>query len=223
MIDKQTSDERLLKLIEGAPSDPKQRQMSAAPKFGLHNLKPVNFSPAAVNSYIKNIKVNLFFVNKTLIGVASLLIALFFYVLATGPAISRSNAVYFTASDAESIAKLVSAKETQNLGRLPISAQDLKRNIFLVFGSKAPAPQVPGEKSVEQNTVLTQMLKDFKLVGIIWSQAPEVMIENAKDSRTYTLKKGESLSDQIKVKEISRNSATLEMSSDTGVQEYELR
>jgi len=222
MIDKQTSDERLLKLIEAAPADPKQRQMASAPKFGLHNLKPINFSPAAVNSYIKNIKINLFFVNKTVIGIACLLITLFFYVLATGPAISRSNAVYFTASDAESIAKLVSAKETQNLGRLPISAQDLKRNIFTVFGSKSAEP-AQGEKSVEQNTVLTQMFKDFKLVGIIWSQAPEVMIENAKDSRTYTLKKGELLSDQIKIKEISRNSATLEMSSDSGAQEYELR
>jgi len=66
-------------------------------------------------------------------------------------------------------------------------------------------------------------LKDFKLVGIIWSRNPEVMIENAKDSRTYTLKKGESLNEQFKIKEISRNSTILEVNLGSGTREYELR
>ena len=75
----------------------------------------------------------------------------------------------------------------------------------------------------EDNQDLTESVKVLKLVGIIWSQNPEVMIENSKDSRTYTLKKGDSLGEQFKIKEISRSSVTLLVTTPEGAKEYELR
>jgi|GEM_PF-1275422 len=221
MMDKQTSDERLLKLIEGS-TDPKHRQtIISAPSKGMPGLKPVKFDLAELRSFVKNIKISLFVVNRALIGLAALLVVLFLYVLASGPAVSKSNAAYFVASDASAIAKLVSAKETQGLARKIFPVEDLKKNIFLVFGSKATVTDQSQPQA--QNPVLAETVKDLKLVGIIWSQSPEVMIENSKDARTYTLKKGESLNEQFKVKEISRNSATLQINTDSGVQEYEIR
>ena len=80
-------------------------------------------------------------------------------------------------------------------------------------------------KVSEAKELLVEHLSNeaLKLVGIIWSANPEVMIENSKDSRTYTLKKGESLSDQFKIKEISRSSAILVVTTPAGSKEYELR
>jgi len=222
MMDKQTSDERLLKLIEGSTDPAKHRQtVISAPSKGMPGLKPIKFDMAQAKTFIKNIKIGLFTINKALIGISALLIVLFFYVLASGPAVSNSNAAYFVDSDAASIAKLVSAKATQNLSRKIFPIQELKRNIFLVFGSKAAATEQGPAQA--QNPLLAETVKDLKLVGIIWSNSPEVMIENSKDARTYTLKKGDSLNEQCKVKEISRNSATLQMNTDSGVQEYEIR
>ena len=101
--------------------------------------------------------------------------------------------------------------------RKNISGQDISRNFFLPGGNK---------NSVylqEESKDLAESVKTLKLVGIIWSQIPEVMIENSKDSRTYILKKGDSLSEQFKVKEISRSSATLLVTMPDGPKEYELR
>jgi len=101
--------------------------------------------------------------------------------------------------------------------RKNIGSEKLRRNFFL------PAELKVGNITAAESVDILEELKDFKLVGIIWSQNPEVMIENAKDSRTYTLKKGESFNEQFKIKEISRNSAILEVNLGSGTREYELR
>ena len=113
--------------------------------------------------------------------------------------------------------KFISAGGTSGLTRKSTGGESLKRNFFLPANLK-----VKGVVS-QESAAVSDVLKDLKLVGIIWSQNPEVMIENAKDARTYTLKKGESLNEQFKVKEISRNSAILEVNLDSGTREYELR
>ena len=130
MMDKQTSDERLLKLIEGS-TDPKHRQtIISGPAKGAPGFKAVKFDPTRLKTYFKGVKISLFGINKALIGFAALLIVLFLYVLVSGPAVSNSNATYFVPSDAASIAKLVSVKETQGLVRKSVTGQDLKKNIF---------------------------------------------------------------------------------------------
>ncbi|MDP2043665.1 MAG: hypothetical protein Q8K15_00680, partial [Candidatus Omnitrophota bacterium] len=108
--------------------------------------------------------------------------------------------------------------QAQGLMRKNILGQDIKRNIFVPPGSKSSAYTQP------EGVDLTEQVKDLKLVGIVWSANPEIMIENAKDSRTYLLKKGDAFNNEtIKVKEISRNSATLEILTDSGSKVYEIR
>mgnify|MGYP001603749285 CR=1 FL=1 len=216
-MDKQSSDERLLKLIEGSP-DARRRQE------GQHALNKTLTGAISGKLNFKNLKawkgfkLKLFDLNRGLIGFAGLISIIFIYSLFSGPAISKSTAAYFSPADAASVSKVISAIQAQGLMRKNILGQDIKRNIFAPIGSKSSAYMQ------QEGVDLTEQVKDLKLVGIVWSANPEIMIENAKDSRTYLLKKGDTFnSDTIKVKEISRNSATLEILTDSGSKVYEIR
>jgi hypothetical protein len=216
-MDKQTSDERLLKLIEGS-SDAKRRQNGQqVPKKTLTGMLPGKLNLNSLKAW-KGFKPKLFDLNRGLIGFAGLITIIFVYSLFSGPVISKSTAAYFSPADAASVSKVISAIQTQGLMRKNILGQDIKRNIFVPSGSKSSA------YTQQEGMDLTEQVKDLKLVGIVWSANPEIMIENAKDSRTYLLKKGDSFNnDKIKVKEISRNSAILEILTDNGSKVYEIR
>lgn len=220
-MDKQTSDERLLKIIEGTsqPRRAGENILGSKKPFGQASgqLLKLKFNLVLLKSALKNLKFNLAKINTVLIGGGIFLTLIFIYVLFSAPVISKSNAAYFIPADSASIVKFISAGQEQGLMRRNIAKEDLKRDFFLPANSKA------GNLSGQESADLLEGLKDLKLVGIIWSQHPEVMIENAKDARTYTLKKGESLNEQIKVKEVSRSSAVLEVNLGSGMREYELR
>ncbi len=215
-MDKQTSDERLLKIIEGS-SEPKRKQVISS---GLKRplAKFSRFNLVELKSKLKSLKINLFSLNKGLIGLAALLTLIFLYTLISAPVLPKSSAAFFIPADSSAVVKLISSPDAQGLMRKNVFSDNLKRDFFLPFGSQSRFEPTP-----EADTGLTDEFKDLKLVGIIWSKNPEVMIENSKDSRTYTLKKGESLNEQFKVKEISRNWATLEINSADGPKEYQLR
>jgi hypothetical protein len=216
-MDKKTSDERLLKLIEGANEPKLKADITVGERRPLADFISAKLKIPELKSKFKTLQVNLFFLNKGLIILAVLLTLAFLYTISSGPAVSKSNAALFTPADTSAVIKLISVKEAPGLTRKNISSQDIKRDFFLSAGSKSSVyQQGEGLDSVEE-------IKSLKLVGIIWSQNPEVMIENAKDSRTYTLKKGESLNEGLKVKDISRNSAIIEATTLTGSREYEIR
>lgn len=217
-MDKGTSDERLLKLIEGGAGEQKRKQnIGIAQKKSLSELmQTAKFSISLKG--IREFKPNLVALNKGLIALAAIVTIILFYALFSGPSVSASNAAYFTSADVSAVAKTFSAKENQSLIRKNITSQEIKRNVFLAPGVKASALSEAISASV------TEITKDLKLVGIIWSAEPEVMIEYGKDSRTYTLKKGDSFNgDQFTVKEVSRNSATLAIAVEGRVSEYVLR
>ena len=213
MMDKQTSDERLLKLIEGSGELKSKPDIIAGLRKTQARFISGKFNFPWLKSKFKHLKVSLLYLNKGLIGLAALSTLILLYTIFSAPTVPQSNAAFFSRADASAIIKLISG----GLVRKNVLSQDLKRDFFLPFDltSSSSAPEEAPES--------TQELKSLKLVGIIWSKNPEVMIENSKDSRTYTLKKGESLDEQFKVKEISRSSATLEVATQAGVKEYVLR
>ena len=91
-----------------------------------------------------------------------------------------------------------------------------RRNIF----------QQAGAANVESvdNVVITDLVKDLTLVGIIWSSNPEAMIEDAVEKKTYLLKKGDRfLNDRFKVKDVTRSSVLLDVYIDGQAKPYELR
>ena len=218
-MEKGTSDERLLKIIEGGATEPKRK-----PSIGMGQKKTLTeLIPSAKFNLnlksIKELKFNLAGFNKGLIAVSLIVTFLFLYSILSGPNVSASNAAYFTAADAAAIAKIISSRGNAGALRKNVLSQDLKRNIFLAPGAKVSASTVSGEV-----VNVSELIKDLKLVGIIWSAQPEVMIEDGKDARTYVLKKGEAFrNEQFRVKEVSRNSATLEVTNGDKKSEYELR
>ncbi|MFA4933526.1 MAG: hypothetical protein WC574_03730 [Candidatus Omnitrophota bacterium] len=214
-MDKQTSDERLLKLIEGSGE---QKHKQAGSPWTKRPLMPTKLGVPELKLMLKNLKIDVRSFNKGLIALCILFTFVFLYTLLSAPIVPKSNAAFFIPESSSAIVKLISSGQAQGLVRKSISAQDIRRNFFLPPGSKV-SPSSAENK--EQD--LTEETKDFKLVGIIWSQNPEVMIENAKDSRTYILRKGDTFNEQFKVKDISRNSAMLEMATDEGPKQFEIR
>ena len=216
-MDKQTSDERLLKIIESSGESRRATGNIPGTKKSFGHPVAMKFNFATVKNMLKDLKINLVKINTALIGLGVVLTLIFIVTLFSGPVVSKSNAAYFVVADSAAVAKFISAGEAQGSVRKSIGSEGLRRDFFLPLGSKESSFSSGGGGNALEE------LKDFKLVGIIWSDAPEVMIEYAGDARTYIFKKGESFNDQFKVKEISRNSAILEVNTGSGTREYELR
>ena len=212
-MDKGTSDERLLKLIEGSGEHKQNANVNI--KRSLVSSFPDKLKSGLI--VIQKLKINLLVFNKVLMGLAGLLSLLFVFKLFSGVGSSMVMA-YPAFKDMTSVAKMVGIGENQSTMRKTILSQDIKRNIFLPFGVKVNV--LPEDAGIN----LSEEIKDLKLVGIIWSENPEVMIETGKDSRTYTLEKGESFNNgKLKIKEITNNSVTLEIFANGKVSEYVLR
>jgi len=90
-------------------------------------------------------------------------------------------------------------------------AEAKKRNIFTLVPPK-PQP-VPGGQIQAVASV-----GNFKLVGIIWSDKPQAMIEDSKLDKTYLLSAGEDLGD-YKIKQILPNKIIITK----GDEQWELR
>jgi len=92
-----------------------------------------------------------------------------------------------------------------------VLAQAKRRNVFTFL----PAP-AKAEASLSPD--ITEIISNFKLVGIIWSNSPQAMIENAKEQRTFLLSQGEQIG-QVTIKKIFQDKVIIEVEG----QEQELR
>jgi len=92
-----------------------------------------------------------------------------------------------------------------------VFAQAKRRNVFTFLPTPAKA-----EASLSPD--ITEIISNFKLVGIIWSNSPQAMIENTKEQRTFLLSQGEQIG-QIRIKKIFQDKVIIEVEG----QEQELR
>jgi len=82
-----------------------------------------------------------------------------------------------------------------------------ERDIFKM-GANAPAPQM-GVASRGPSQRIIEATQDLRLVGISWSDDPDIMIENTKSQKTYFLKKGQTIDNEIKVKAVFKDKVIL--------------
>lgn len=207
MMDKSTSDEKLLKLIEGSGASLKPAQkIGQKPKGkGLFPL-PLKFN--FKHSFnLHNMNIGLF----VICGISTLS---FLITIITGPASIKADLI-FPSPSAGAVSKLTSKGGNGFLNIQEYLNEISKRNIFLPIEMKNATGQ-------ELTPDFSQLVQDLKLVGVIWSSNPEVMIESTKENRTYLLKKGDTFS-KFKIKDITRSSAILEMDIEGKAKEYELR
>ena len=84
-----------------------------------------------------------------------------------------------------------------------------RRNMFTLMPSKEEA-----QASVD----IGLTLGNLKLVGILWSDNPQAMIENSKEQKTYFVSRGDKIGD-IEVRDIMRDKVKI----GKGAEEWELR
>lgn len=90
------------------------------------------------------------------------------------------------------------------------------RNIFTFVSPKVEtsAPAAPVAED------LSPYVAELKLVGVIWSDNPQAMIEQTKEGKTYLLGRGEKIG-SLRIKKILKEKVLL--GPETGDKEWELR
>lgn len=212
-MNKESSDEKLLKLIEGSAEGSRPQKLGI--KFKSE--KPARFAHRPKFKF----KFNLIGLNKIFFIVAVLLTLIFFYsFIRDSKAIDADFIFSSLSAGASGVLKPPVETKTGFLGIQEYMDVISRRNIFIPTGKETEGP----EAEAEDNVKLEDLFKDFKLVGIIWSANPEVMVEDALDKKTYLLKTGEKLGkNQYKIKEITRRSVVFEVDFEGKPKEYELR
>lgn len=209
-MDKTTSDEKLLKLIEGASGLRPNQKIGVKQKGRSFLPLPLKFKFPTLKHYL-----NFRSINKGLYLICGLLTLVFLFTIINDGSAVRADLIFPSTKPGGKLAKLVNRNDNIFLGLDEYQQEIKNRNIFLAVGLK-------GSSQEELGHDLSQMAQDLKLVGVIWSNNPEVMIESTKENRTYLLKKGDTVS-QFKIKDITRSSAILETEVEGKAEEYELR
>jgi hypothetical protein len=102
------------------------------------------------------------------------------------------------------------AYEPQNVNTAPLPEINIadaimdakRRNIYTFTLLTSIAQQSPIEADI------AAMINSLKLVGIIWGENPQAMIENTKEQKTYLLNKNDMV-DQLTIKNILRDKVIL--------------
>lgn len=211
--DKITPEEKLLKIIEGSTPAGK----SKLPQFGG---KDKGFKPADLVLSLKSLlrfdkeklkNFRLESLNKFLIALCVLLtVYLVFDFVMTSLSFSKnmknigSGIVIKAAGQSKQLIIDADLKE--------VVAMTKKRNIFSFI---PPKPDVDAGK---KGPDISKLMGSLKLVGILWSDNPQAMIEDTTERKTYLLGAGE-LIGEISVKKIFKDKVIM----GKGDQEWELR
>jgi len=209
--EKITPEERLLKIIEN-PKELEKQKIPPAFKLGAAKAtaRKLLFDIKRIDKRAILKQFNLTLVNRVVFGCCIIFtIGCIAGFIRTQ---SRFNNGFLEilsglgAQEAES-----SEKSSYKLSIRDISQQAARRNIFALLSSGI-ADQPPEKVNMEAAA------SNFKLVGVMWSENPQAMIEDTKMQKTYLLNSGEKMGDFM-IKNIFREKVIISKDS----QEWELR
>lgn len=124
----------------------------------------------------------------------------------------------FPRSDA--LARLEQAAKTSSIGDLTIERippvavflQEItERNIFALIAAPAPVePAVTAQatQAALSSQVLQDAVKSMRVVGILWSETPQAILEEVADGRTHLVNRGSTIK-QVRVKDILKDRVIL--------------
>jgi hypothetical protein len=208
---KESSDEKLLNLIEGMADAKKM------PKGNFKNFKGKVDFLQTVNKL--KIKFDLVNVNRGLISLGFMLTVLFFYIFLSDSGIKNYD-LLFPQPESSRVSLDNKTAEEKTLKLQYYQDVTSKRNMFLASGVVLDSDT--GEKQIAAK--LEDMVKSLKVVGIVWSNNPEAMVEDEVDKRTVLIKKGDLVgSKQLRVKLITKNTVVLECEFENQLREVELK
>jgi len=197
--DKVTPEEKLLRIIENPASEAKKHRFFESYKKKAPDLKLLI---AKIKGFRLNKttlkKMNLHIANRIVVG------ACVFFTLFLIFSFISDNIHYRRSFEKLSSEAAVESVIDEDLPEIDVTEAELaketrQRNIFSFLPPKVEAAVI-----TEVPTVITE----FKLVGILWSDNPQAMIEDIKDQKTYFLRTGEKIK-EITVKKILRNKVVL--------------
>ncbi len=199
--EKMTPEERLLKIIENpqGSSDLKKDIKKQKIKFNikrwfisLKNLKPKKIK-------FKMPTLNLQFVNKALIILLVIVFALFIFDFIRDKL--KLNQRFKVIEEFESGIDEIQEEAQAKINLAGIVREAKKRNIFTLTETASVDETTPAKPE--------KKISNLKLVGILWSNNPQVMIEDTQDNNTYFVSEGQDISGW-KVKKIYQDRVILE-------------
>ncbi|MCX5665629.1 MAG: hypothetical protein NT036_01070 [Candidatus Omnitrophica bacterium] len=205
--DDMTPEERLLKIIEN-PNTEKRKESLAA--------KVRSFDPGSVKEWFSGIrmdkdilkKINLKAINKIIAVICALVTLIWIFDFGSG-GISLAKR-FKRISSGESLVLPDEGKRPKiDVAIDEAMTQARKRNVFTF---------VPTKEEAASAVSVGPTLSNFKLVGILWSDNPQAMIENSQEQRTYFVSKGDKIGD-LDVRSVLRDKVMLGKDD----QEWELR
>jgi len=203
--DKVTPEERLLKIIESpAGNTPKIRPPVPKGRVKLSFIgKPVaRFKGIRINREAFG-KINLAGVNKMALYLCGLFTFFSLFVfIREGFALRARFEKIKTQAPTEIAAQSSLLDIDMDISSLLAAS---KRHDIFSLAPKA----IQAESPAGQQAVSAAAAGNIKLVGIIWSDNPQAMIEDTKDQKTYLLSAGESFIN-FKVKEIFPDKVIME-------------
>jgi hypothetical protein len=222
-----TPEERLLKIIEGTVS-PSPALPARGGEISGGGLK---FNLKALNDYLEKKIKNFHFDKNSLknldLGKANKIIAGVCVVFTVFWILNFAHEDFTSKERLEKI-KIGAAvagpiyKEENSLSRganiTELMAGATKRNIFTLSPQAKGAEVLPGQTPKGHPSAEAGIPGGIKLVGIIWTDNPQAMLEDAKEQKTYLVSLGDNIGD-LKVKKIFADKIIMSK----GAQEWELR
>lgn len=203
-----TPEERLLSIIE-TPGKLKHKTFSGLSKT---KIKGNLFKQISIGkNFFK--QVNLHTINKIVIGLS---VILTFYgsfdFIGTNIGLKKHLKKFVAEASTFTLMQKELPVLEANISEVLAGAK--RRNIFSFI------PPQPGEAQAIASaaTQAANALSTLKLVGIIWSDKPQVMIEDTKEQKTYLLGQGDEIS-KFKIKKILKDKVMISKDE----QEWELR
>lgn len=190
VAEKHTPEERLLKIIEkkGASVDSGEREIKKQKanfdrKRWFFSFKNMRFSDLSLEPPAFTLQ----FVNKMLIAAAILvsLVFLFDFLRDKGGLRKRFVSVTGVPTISESAVK---EDPGIKINLATVLKETRTRNMFTL------TPETIFKEKKEKSERIRKDIRDLKLVGILWSNSPQAMIEDVKNSKTYLLSTGDVIS-----------------------------
>jgi len=205
--DDMTPEERLLKIIENP--DTQKKPASLTDKLRLPD-------PGSIKGWFtglradKNLlkRINLKVINKR--AAVTCVIVTLIWVVDFGSGGIRLSKRFKSVSSGENIVPSEEGKQPKIDVTVDEAVTQVKRRNIFTF--------LPTKEEAAAAVNVGPTLSNFKLVGILWSDNPQAMIENSQEQRTYFVSKGDKIGD-LDVRNILKDKVILGKDD----QEWELR
>jgi len=200
-LKKITPEEKLLHLIENSGSGQNKSSLkkNVGKKRKLINFKPVNFPNVFSGFFLKldMRKIGLKTVNKILIGVSLALSIIFLFQWAKEKVLIQKR---FNALEAVSSTPKDDRLDLQQTGA-PDAAD------YIAVSEKNNPFHLLPVKEEEMTTEIT-LATEFKLVGILWSDQAQAIIEDSSSEQTFLVSEGDTI-DKYTIVKITKTEVTL--------------